>query len=166
MPLYESLLILAALFLFARWFGGLGTGAPFLPVRKFDIEDAFELAPVGPEDVVIDLGSGDGRILEEAAKRGATVIGYELNPFLVWYSRHRLRRFGDRVKIYRKNLLKADLTGVTVILFFQLDTIMPKIVEMLKRSAPSQARIISFAFDATGLREVAQKRIVKEYRLK
>jgi SAM-dependent methyltransferase len=165
MPLYASVLILIGLFLFARWFAGFGTGAPYLPVRRFDIEDAFELAPVGPQDVVVDLGCGDGRILEEAAKRGASVIGYELNPFLVWYSRHRLRRFGDRVRIYRRNLLTADLSSATVVMIFQLDKIMPRIVAMLKRNARSDVRIISFAFDAIGLKEVAQKRIVKSYRL-
>lgn len=140
-------LFVAAMFLFARWFGGVGVGAPWLPVRKRDIESAFRLVDVGPDDMVVDLGSGDGRLLVEAAKRGARVVGYELNPFMVWLSRSRLASFRGRTAVHRKNLFKADLSHATVIYIFGLQTIMPAVAEKLRREARPDARIVSFAFE-------------------
>lgn len=66
-------------------------GAPFVPTRSRDIEDLFLLHRFKKGDVLVDLGSGDGRVLAEASKRGISSVGYELNPFLVWYSRLKLR---------------------------------------------------------------------------
>lgn len=150
----ESLLglamLLVAMFLFARWFGGVGIGAPWLPVRAQDIEAAFRLADVGADDLVIDLGSGDGRLLVEAAGRGARVVGYELNPFMVWLSRRRLARFGDRAVIHRKNLFSADVSQATLIYLFGLNTIMPTIADKLRREARPGACVISFAFELPG----------------
>jgi len=99
------ILLIAVLVFFARYFLGVGIGAPWLPLRRRDIPDGFALVDISSTDVVIDLGSGDGRLLIEAAKRGATVIGYELNPFLVWWSRHRLEPYSLQSTVYRKNLL-------------------------------------------------------------
>ena len=67
-------------------------GAPYVPSKKNDLNRALdELYPVGKDDVLIDIGSGDGVVLRAAAKRGAKAIGYELNPILVtiarWLSR-------------------------------------------------------------------------------
>jgi hypothetical protein len=66
-------------------------GAPFVPTRGRDLETMFKLYRFKKGDVLVDLGSGDGRILTAAAARGITSVGYELNPFLVAYSRFKLR---------------------------------------------------------------------------
>lgn len=155
---------LGCLSLFARWFAGVGIGAPYVPARRRDIKDAIALAHIGADDIVIDLGSGDGCILEAAAMQGARVIGYELNPFLVWYSRFRLRRFGDRAVVYRNDLFTADLKEPTIIFLFQITHIMPRIAQKLQREKPS-GRIISFVFDLPGFRCVAEKGVVKEFSL-
>ncbi|MCR4256312.1 MAG: class I SAM-dependent methyltransferase [Candidatus Uhrbacteria bacterium] len=157
-------LFLVAIFLFARWFVGVGIGAPWLPVRAQDIEAAFRLVDVGPEDVVIDLGSGDGRLLIEAAKRGAHVVGYELNPFMAWLSRARLKPFKDRAEIHRKNLLKADLSRATVIFIFGMGTIMPAVAEKLRREARPAVRIVSFAFEMPGWTYEEKDGIALKYR--
>ncbi len=67
-------------------------GAPYVPSKKKDLARALdELYPIGKDDVLVDIGSGDGIVLRAAAKRGARAIGYELNPILVlisnWFSR-------------------------------------------------------------------------------
>jgi hypothetical protein len=73
--------------------GVLVNGAPFVPTRKKWIDDAMKLAGVGPGDVVVDLGSGDGAFLSAALEHGARrVVGYEINPWLVVWSRLKLRR--------------------------------------------------------------------------
>lgn len=67
-------------------------GAPYVPTLQPELRAAFRLLyKVGPRDVVVDLGSGDGRVLLEAVRQGARGVGYELNPFLAAISRLRVR---------------------------------------------------------------------------
>ena len=67
------------------------TGAPFVPSKKREIEDAFKkLYPLSKKDFLIDLGSGNGKVLEIASKFGARSLGLEINPFLIIYSKIRL----------------------------------------------------------------------------
>ncbi len=157
------ILLLLALAFFARYFVGFGIGAPWLPLRKRDIPDGVALAEVSSHDVVIDLGSGDGRLLVEAAKRGATVIGYELNPLLVWWSRKKLSDFGNRATVYRKNLLDADLSEASVIYLFGITSIMPQIAKKLTAECRSGTRIISFAFELPGWKPDVTKGIALRY---
>ena len=68
-------------------------GAPYVPSKRRDLQRAFdELYILGKKDTLLDIGSGDGVVLRAVAKRGATAIGYEINPLLVvlsrWLSRH------------------------------------------------------------------------------
>jgi SAM-dependent methyltransferase len=165
MSVFWLLLSLVAFFLLARWFGGMGIGAPWLPVRKQDIEAAFQLIEIKPDDQVVDLGSGDGRLLIEAAKRGAGVTGYELNPFMAWLSRIRLARYANRATIHGRNLLEADLKDTTVLFVFGLEWIMPKISGKLLAEARHEIRIVSFAFALPGLVEVKRIGIARLYRL-
>ncbi len=63
-------------------------GAPYVPSLKKDISIAFdELYPIKSSDVVLDIGSGDGVVLREIARRGGRAIGYEINPILVGLSK-------------------------------------------------------------------------------
>lgn len=166
MRLFVLILLLFMLVLFARWFVGVGIGAPWLPLRRRDMEAALRIAPIEKADIVIDLGSGDGRLLVPAAERGATVIGYEINPFLAWFSRRRLRPFSSRARIYRKNLLSADISEATLIYIFGITELMPKLSKKLKREAKPEARIVSFAFELPGLEEVKRDGIARRYRIK
>lgn len=63
-------------------------GAPYVPSHRKDVVKAItELYPLGKNDVLLDVGSGDGIILRLASKRGARAIGFEINPILVFVSR-------------------------------------------------------------------------------
>lgn len=149
-------------YLVLRYVAGVGVGAPYFPVRKRDIEDAFTLVDVTEKDTVIDLGSGDGKILLACAKKGATVIGYELNPVLVLISRWRLRMY-PKARIYWKNLFLADLSNVTKIFVFGLNPIMAKIEEKIQREARLEIDIISFAFAFPRLMKKAEKGMAMHY---
>ena len=75
-------------------------GAPYVPTRKRDLEAAFtDLYPLGESDVLVDIGSGDGIVLRQAAKQGARSIGYELNPVLVLISKLLARPYGPLITI-------------------------------------------------------------------
>ena len=90
--------------LFASFLMIVFRGAPYVPTLKNDINRLFTVYRFKKNDVLVDLGSGDGRIVIAAAERGIRVVGYELNPFLAVLSRLRLKsaklqnakiKFGD-----------------------------------------------------------------------
>ncbi len=66
--------------------GVVAFGAPFLPTLSKRVEDAVELLDLKPGQTLLELGSGDGRLLKAVAKKGVYAIGYELNPILVVYT--------------------------------------------------------------------------------
>ncbi len=68
-------------------------GAPYVPTRGRDIKHLLdEIYPLGADDLLVDIGSGDGLVLRAAARKGARALGYELNPVLVVVSRLLSRR--------------------------------------------------------------------------
>lgn len=90
-------------------------GAPYVPSLRKEVRKAFEdLYPIGENDVIVDLGSGDGSVLVEAARLGAKGYGYELNPVLVLISRLRLKR---RARIAMANLWNVDLPKETTLVY-------------------------------------------------
>ncbi len=92
-------------------------GAPYVPSKKKDLSQGFdELFPLGQGDTLVDIGSGDGVVLREAAKRGATAVGYEINPVLVVLSRLMSRHYPS-VTIYLKNFWRATLPPETTIVY-------------------------------------------------
>ena len=80
---------------------------PYVPTPQVTVDEMLRVAGVGPKDLVIDLGSGDGRIVVTAARKfGARGIGVDLDEELVEQSEERARRAGvaDRVRFYRQDL--------------------------------------------------------------
>jgi len=92
-------------------------GAPYVPSHKREVEKAFdELHEIGANDVVIDVGSGDGIILRLASKRGARAVGYELNPALVAISRFLSRR-DKKVSVHLSDFWFAKLPQDTTVVY-------------------------------------------------
>lgn len=93
------------------------TGAPYVPSKRRDVRRALtELYPLSTDDVLIDIGSGDGVVLREASARGARAIGYEIHPLLVLISRW-LSRHDDRVSVYHANFWRTDLPQETTVVY-------------------------------------------------
>src|SRR5690606_16987655 len=96
---------------------------PFVPSPEPVVDQMLEVANVGPEDVVYDLGSGDGRIVIQAAKeRGARGVGIDLDPQRVAEAREHARRAGleDRVEFRQGDLFEVDLRPATVVTMYLL----------------------------------------------
>jgi len=123
-------------------------GAPFVRTRKGGRKAMFELARIKTGELVVDLGSGDGQLLIEAAQKGAKCIGYEINPWLVYVSRSRVKKLGlqDKIKIIKKSLWRADVSQADVILLFGIVHIMPRLEKKLQAELRSGARVVSFTF--------------------
>lgn len=129
--------------------------APFITTPDEVVERMLQLAGTGPADTVIDLGSGDGRIVIAAARRfGARGIGVDIDPKLVALSRDRAREAGvaERTQFRQQDALRTDLSAATVVtvylLPFLIDQLQPRFLDELKPGS----RIVTHAFAMKGWR--------------
>ncbi|MCC6472519.1 MAG: class I SAM-dependent methyltransferase [Burkholderiales bacterium] len=102
-----------------------GKDVPWVPMPEHQLQRLLDMAKLAPQDVVMDLGSGDGRIVIAAAKRGARAIGVEFNPDLVALSRREAQKAGvaERVLFEEGDLFKADLSRASLITLFLLENV-------------------------------------------
>lgn len=121
---------------------------PFVPTPHVVIEEMLRLAGVSDKDVVMDLGSGDGRLpITAALLYGARGLGVDLDPELVEQSRAWAEAAGlaDRVRFQQQDLFKADLSEATVITLYLLPGIMGRLQQTLYNLKPG-TRLVSHDF--------------------
>jgi len=114
------------------------------------VEAMLALAHVGPNDVVYDLGSGDGIILITAAKKlGARGVGIELDPKLVRIATENARKAGvaDKVEFRVGDIFETDLAPASVITLYLLQKLNIQLRPKLLRELKPRSRIVSQAFD-------------------
>ena len=122
---------------------------PFVPTPENVVDKMIELAGVKKGDVVYDLGSGDGRIVIAAAKRGARAIGFEIDPDLVAESRANIQKAGvqEFAEIRNQDILTVDLSGASVVTMYLLPDVNLKLRPNLQKQLKPGSRIVSHAFD-------------------
>jgi 16S rRNA A1518/A1519 N6-dimethyltransferase RsmA/KsgA/DIM1 with predicted DNA glycosylase/AP lyase activity len=130
-------IILSIFYILPRLFG-----ATFQSTKKDKVEKMVLLADPKPNDIAVDLGSGDGRLVEALAKKGIEAHGFEINPLLVLYSRYRLRKLKN-AKIYWKNFWTADLSRYNIIMFFQTGKVMPALKKKIQKES-SKSKVVSY----------------------
>lgn len=159
-------LVVVALLFCVYFMLAVFTGAPFLPTGKNFVAKMVTVAQVQPGDTFIDLGSGDGRVVLAAAKQGARAIGYEINPFLVWIARLRIRTNGlrDRAEIRWQSLWSADLRAANVVSIFGISGMMPRLEHKLDKELPEGARVVSYVFSLPTWKPVHHEEGVRLYR--
>jgi methyltransferase family protein len=115
------------------------TGGPYVPTPQVVVDEMLRLGKVGPNDFVIDLGSGDGVIVLTAAQRyKARGFGVDIDPELVTLSNNEAKKRGvaDRVSFAVQDVFKADISKATVVTLYLLPGMMvnlrPKILAELK----------------------------------
>ena len=102
--------------------GQAGKDVVWVPTPPELVEAMLDLAKVTPQDYVIDLGSGDGRNVIAAAKRGARALGVEFNPNMVALSQRNAAAagVGDRARFIEGDMYKADISQASVMALFLL----------------------------------------------
>lgn len=116
--------------------GQQGKDVVWVPTGDVLVEKMLNMANVTAKDYLIDLGSGDGRTVIAAARRGATAVGIEFNPDMIALSQKNAAaaKVGDRATFVRGDLFQADLSKATVITMFLLPRInlqlRPKLLEL------------------------------------
>ena len=122
---------------------------PFVPSPQEVVDRMIELASVKKGDLVYDMGSGDGRIVIAAAKKGAKAVGFEIDGDLVKESRENIRKAGvqNLAEIRRQDILSVDFSAASVITMYLLPDVNLKLKEKLLRQLKPGSRVVSHSFD-------------------
>jgi SAM-dependent methyltransferase len=137
------LLVLALLFLLRLFWGFyiITQGAFYAISNTNRIKNIVKLADIKSNDKVIDLGSGDGRILIEFAKKGANCTGIELDPFYTWMSGRNIKNAGlsEKITVKQGNFWNKNLSDFDIIIFYGAQHIMNKMERKLLKEAKKDA---------------------------
>src|SRR5437016_12864892 len=127
--------------------GQQGKDVIWVPTPQALVDKMLDMAKVTPKDYVIDLGSGDGRTVITAAKRGARALGVEFNPDMVALSRRNAAKAGlsDKATFVEADIFRSDLSPATVLTIFLLTDLNLKLRPTILTLKPG-TRIVSNTF--------------------
>lgn len=132
------------------------TGAPFVRSNKKAVDAMIRLAKIKKGTKVYDLGSGDATLLLRSAALGATAVGLEINPFLVFWSwiKILLSPYRSTIHVQWQNFWRADLHDADVVFVYLLPWRMEKLETLLKTQCKPGALIVSNSFIFPTLKKV------------
>jgi ribosomal protein L11 methylase PrmA len=122
----------------------------FVPTPEEVVEAMLQVANVTKNDVVYDLGSGDGRIPVTAAKKyGARGVGIDIDPQRIKEANENVAKngVGDKVKMLNADLFTTDISEATVVTLYLLPSLNVKLMPKLMKELKPGTRIVSHAFD-------------------
>lgn len=129
---------------------GVKRDVPYVPTPEAVVRRMLELGQVGSDDVIYDLGSGDGRIVITAAQQyGARGVGIDIDPQRIQEANANAQKAGvtDRVKFRQQDLLQADFSEATVVTLYLLPEVNLRLRPQLLNQLRPGTRIVSHAFD-------------------
>ena len=131
--------------------GMAGKDSVWVPTPHSLIEKMLDQASVTADDFVMDLGSGDGRAIIAAARRGARALGIEYNPDLVEYSKREAAKagVGDKAMFAQGDMYEADISKATVLTLFLLPTNLEQLASKFMELPPG-TRIVANTFWVPG----------------
>jgi SAM-dependent methyltransferase len=132
----------------------------YVPTPEDVVDSMLALARVGKDDVVYDLGCGDGRIVVRAAERyGAHAVGYDIDPARVSEARENVaaHHVQQLVQIEQRDIFTLDLSAASVIALYLLPELNVRLLPQLERMKPG-SRIVSHDFDFAG---IAPKQVLR-----
>ena len=131
--------------------GQEGKDVVWVPTPQVLVEKMLDMAGVTPRDFVMDLGSGDGRNIIAAAKRGARALGVEYNPDMVELSKRNAAREGvaEKANFVQGDMYEADVSKATVLALFLLTENLNKLVPKFLDMKPG-SRIVVNGFEIDG----------------
>jgi hypothetical protein len=128
--------------------GQAGKDVVWVPTPQVLVDKMLDMARVTPRDYLMDLGSGDGRTVITAAKRGLRALGIEYNPDMVELSKRSAEKEGvaGKARFVKADLFETDFSGASVITMFLLPDINQKLRPKILNLKPG-TRIVSNSFD-------------------
>ncbi|XP_019724932.1 protein FAM173B [Hippocampus comes] len=120
---------------------------PFVPATTAQVENVLN-ALRARSGTLVDIGSGDGRIVIAAARHGFLASGFELNPWLVWYSRYKAWREGVHrsTSFHISDLWKVSFAQYSNVVIFGVPQMMDKLELKLESELPSSAKVVACRF--------------------
>jgi len=134
-------------------------GAPWVPTPMNVVHKMLTIAEVGPDDLVYDLGCGDGRLIVTAARHyGSRAVGIEIDPLRYLWCQALITVLGlrDRVNIIFGDFFAQNLSTADVVTCYLLQSTNNKLMEKLKEELQPGTRVVSHAFSFPGLHKVRQ----------
>jgi len=128
--------------------------APYVPTPWPIVDAMLDLAGIRADDLLIDLGCGDGRLVVTAAKRfGARGYGVDINPELVALANRNAAeaRVAERVRFEERDLFQTDLRNATVLTLYLLPQIVVELVPRILAQMPAGSRVVSHDYGLTPL---------------
>lgn len=152
--------IFLGLFISTSSLTGQDLDVPYVPTPQKVVERMLDLADVHAGDYVIDLGSGDGRIVIAAARRGAAGHGIDLDPRRIAEARTNAAKAGvdDRIMFMEENIFDTDYSNASVITMYLLPTVNEKLRPRLLEKLEPGTRVVSHSFDMDGWK--ADKKVI------
>lgn len=141
-------------------------GPPYLPTRKQQIKVALDMLGMQPGETLLELGSGDGRVMRAAAERGYKVVGIELNPFLVVISWLATFKYRSQVRIIWGNFWGKPWPRADAIFTFMLQRYMARLDERIEFWHTKPIKLASFAFTVPGREPAKTKAGIHLYEYK
>lgn len=140
-------------------------GAPYVPSHNKAVEWMISLVKGHRIQSMVDLGSGDGKIVIAFAKQGIDAHGYEINPILVFISRWRIRRLGlqDKAHIHFGNFWKKDFSQFDLVTLFAMDYMMPGVEKKVNEEMKKGDLVLSNAFECSSLQQTGKEGTVFKY---
>jgi len=127
---------------------------PYVPTPEAVVKKMLEIAKAGPEDIVYDLGCGDGRIIITAAKdfNVKKAVGVEINDERIKEALENIRRNGveNKAVIVKGNFFEVDLSEATVVTMFLLTNVNEMLKPKLEKELKPGTRIVSHEFEMRG----------------
>lgn len=130
-------------------------GAPYVASSKDDLKNIVKLLPDIKNRNIVDLGSGDGRIMVELAKYGSRITGFEINPVLVLISKLRIKledhKSGSSTVKFG-SFWKEDLGKYDIVIFYAATYFMDKLKKKLVNEVKNGAKVVSIAYELPGVK--------------
>jgi hypothetical protein len=141
-------------------------GPPYLPTLRVQTETALDLLHLNPGQTLLELGSGDGRVMRAAAAQGLRVVGIELNPLLVLVSRIVTWRYRDKVRILWGSYWRVTWPDADGIFTFMIGRQMGMLDVRVEAWHTKPLHLASFAFAIPGKQLTKEKKGIFLYTYK
>lgn len=140
-------------------------GLPFVPSRDSTVKEMFSLLGDVREKKVLDLGSGDGKIVIAAARAGAHAVGFEINPLLVRLARANIAKAGlsSHARILLADFWSADISEYDIIIFYGVVPAMKRLEKKLENELKTGARVVASYCEFSSWSPLIQKGNVSIY---
>jgi SAM-dependent methyltransferase len=141
-------------------------GPPYVPTLTRSMETALDMLDLEAGQTLLDIGSGDGRVLAAAARRGWRAVGIEISPFLVVVARVRCWRYRKQVRVLWGNYFTTKWPPADAVFGFNLQRQMGRLDQLITQWHTKPVRLASFAFTIPGRKPVGERDGVRIYEYK